>query len=206
MTIAGATSGFSYIDFVDASVGWVAGGAGVARTVDGGDNWTLVRPAGEELNGLCATDAGHAWVTGRRFPWPNTIIFVARTTDGGATWTEQAFPASPMTPPQPGKIAFSDDDRGYTTMAGTLYQTADGGVTWLPSSLTWRAGLIEVLDAQRAWVVASDPVSQAVHIWRTTDGGAKWIDLGAPDWSASSSGYQAVYDLQFTDQSHGFLL
>jgi photosystem II stability/assembly factor-like uncharacterized protein len=124
--------------FVDRQHGWCAvidvnaQSSWVLRTVDGGRNWETVHQggfsdhAGTSLR-LAAIDAAHVWMT-------YTVAVasgpgsVARSSDGGRTWSGGDFPVD-------GKLVFPDRRHGFAAAdfqpgGDRLYGTTDGGATW----------------------------------------------------------------------------
>jgi len=57
--------------------------------------------------------------------------------------------------------------------------TSDGGTTWttdilpLPNS-SWSGWKVSALDANIAWVAASNPFTLGAAIYKTNDGGVSW--------------------------------
>ncbi len=113
---------------------------------------------------------------------PKAVLF---TTDGGKTWKD-------VTPPQ---ITMSTDataDFFSTNLAWValppvnniihVYSTVNEGKSWTPSSFGVNAGTISpsqlfFVDPQHGWLLSPTAVqngSEAVTIYRTTDGGARW--------------------------------
>ncbi len=142
--------------FSDASTGWATGAGGtLLRTIDAGASWVrqLNLPTTAMLECVRFVDANHGWVVGG-----GVAGFVARTTDGGATWTAQPLAGSSLY-----GVAFSDTLNGWASGAGVLYGTHDGGVSWylVQPSVTAellrgvaRVGDTPVGEAQ-AWAVGS---------------------------------------------------
>jgi photosystem II stability/assembly factor-like uncharacterized protein len=131
-----------------------------------------------DFRGVCAVSAQVAWVSG-------TKGTVARTTDGGRTW-------SVLTMPGAAKLDFRDVEAfGATTAyllsagpgeASRIYKTADGGQTWI---LQFQNPDPEAFfDAMAFWdeqngVALSDPVKGQFPLIVTEDGGAHWQRLSA---------------------------
>ncbi len=114
--------------------------------------------------------------------WAIGEAYVLRTMDGGATWLN-------ATPAGLTNVGFSATSffmnaatawlvlpsANYTT--GTLYQTADGGLTWNSSPVPFSGGSLQFLDAQSGWMLASlgaGAGSEAVAVFQSTAVGASW--------------------------------
>lgn len=69
------------VDFVSTSTGFCVGrGGSFLKTIDGGANWVASTvPGAADLNAISAVDAANVWVAG-------DMGFVARSTNGGASW------------------------------------------------------------------------------------------------------------------------
>ena len=79
--------------------------------------------------GISATSTDSLW----RVCVRDKQFFAARSTDGGARWSDQRLPFIPLFAFQPvsGQVAWSQD------VHGTIYRTADGGASWQP---VWHSG------------------------------------------------------------------
>ncbi len=119
------------------------------------------------------------------------------TTNGGLSWDERSLPGG-------GSIDFVTETNGWT-LAGPqgdeLYQTQDGGRTWLPvdaastaplgmrnplrSSLPGAAG-ISYVNSATAWAFTrtgecdSQRCTSSSTLWRTLDGGVRWVQVALP--------------------------
>ncbi len=148
--------------------------------------------------------------------WMITERNVLRTQDGGATWHN-------VTPPGASALGFGtgasflDSNRGWILIGdpndpvnrGTLYQTSDGGLSWVSNSTPFGSGSLYFLDQAHAWMMLPAGVgtgNMAVRFFQTTDGGATWMpvytnvptDAGASEslpYSGIKSGFTPV-DMQ----------
>ncbi|MEO7014389.1 MAG: hypothetical protein ABI127_08755, partial [Dokdonella sp.] len=72
---------------------------------------------------------------------------------------------------------------GWASDGGQVLFTHDGGVTWrniTPAGLPGHIQEITFTDGARGWVVASDrDRNDALHVLSTTDGGARWVEMGS---------------------------
>jgi photosystem II stability/assembly factor-like uncharacterized protein len=185
--------GPTFLDFVDATHGWLfvshgaaAGseGGAVYQTVDGGLNWRQVAvtstsdapgqlPFGGDKNGLIFVNASAGWLTASS-AGPAPLFYV--THDGGHTWHPQG-----LTVPSGVELAgagisaprfFSATDGEFEVDANrtVVYTTRDGGATWT-GRLAPALGTAFFLDASTGWLVSHD----GTVAYTTTDGGQSWL-------------------------------
>jgi len=186
---------------VDTNVVWAAGGGGsvpiILRTANGGVTWSNATGnlTGVDIYCIAGADSLHGW-TGSA----DGRIFA--TTNGGGTWTEQAYPGTQS--PFIDGIRFFDPQHGFAlgdpgnNLKYVLLATSDGGQTWshLPGEPT--AGSTEAgWNNSFAW---SDPQhgwfgSNVSRIYRTTNGGVSW--------TSSLSGAANSLAIAFGDSLNG---
>jgi len=108
------------IFFLDRNHGWASRYNGVMTTTDGGQNWQPPQTSAElYLGSVLFLDANTGWAIGQ-----NQLF---HTLDGGRTWELCPGPSGPAAT----AIFFLDATTGwYTTQAGTIVVTKDGGKTW----------------------------------------------------------------------------
>jgi photosystem II stability/assembly factor-like uncharacterized protein len=157
-----------------------AGGAVVARTIDGGKTWQVARPAcagstlpvsfrGEEGWLLCTAPPGGG----------TSAATVLHSADAGKTWTEISqldlattapTPTPSSAPAAAGAITFTSRTDGWIVLAtGEVERSTDGGKTWTEAfSAPEALGQVAFADRQHGWILG------AGTIWRTSDGGATW--------------------------------
>ncbi|MBY0263414.1 MAG: hypothetical protein K2Q20_13785, partial [Phycisphaerales bacterium] len=70
--------------------------------------------------------------------------FVAKTTDGGKTWTEIPLVSDPKV--RQFGVAFIDESRGWIGAMPRGYQTIDGGKTWAPTNFGNAVNKIRLLS------------------------------------------------------------
>jgi photosystem II stability/assembly factor-like uncharacterized protein len=197
------------IDFLDAKNGWgiaVNAKGYVLRTVDGGSTWLNATPPGTGSIGLSAVlaglDSNHVWVL-----VPGTDFFsgtLYQTGNGGTSWSSNTVPFGGA------YLQFMDRSRGFALAergagAGSdaveLFQTSDGGVTWISifhndpglagsSDSLPLAGIkngMTFSDALTGWVTGSIPVDGEIFLYITHNGGVSWSQQSLP----LPPGYQA---------------
>lgn len=150
---------------------------------------------------LESTDGGRSWhplPTSPAVEDPWTIAFhddqlglvggytpggsrVARTTDGGVTWTSHALAQTFVG--HTNDIDFGDATRCYAALYGGtninyVYASTDAGATWSRASTgiptTSRMECVEFLDAMNGYAGGGDPDGR---IYRTTHGGQNWTQV-----------------------------
>lgn len=140
------------------------------------------------------------------------------TEDGGETWLD-ATP-SDLLPLAEGNGSlgvrpfFLDAATAWftpsTAGAGTLFHTADGGRTWLMSSVPFGRVAYFFLNQQEGWALedlGAGAGSHYVALHRTNDGGETWSQVFAhePGESKSLPESGTKNGVTFVDQSRGFI-
>ncbi len=132
-----------------------------------------------EFRGLVATSASVVWASGTRGR-------VARTTDGGTTWSVDSVPGASGLDFR--AIAPRSDRLAWVISAGPaeqgqaqIFRTTDGA-NWIRQFTTAQTGVF--LDAIAFWddrhgIAMSDPVGGKLFILATDDGGATWTQVPA---------------------------
>lgn len=148
------------LHFSDALRGIAVGHAGhIIRTTDGGASWTFM-PSNTTYNlKSLAVQGNHMVACGW---WGRTV----HSSNGGLTWTEQAFGPEHMS------VALTPSGRGILGSIGRLYQTNDFGTSWGVLHEGQSSASINKL----AFVGLTGITTNAL---RTTDGGRTWSDSGA---------------------------
>lgn len=191
-------------------IGWAMNGSDFYWTADNGRAWRILEPrilrgydVIADVGNVAYTAPGHVWLTlndiqGTRAVNGSTrYATIARTTNGGRSWTESAPPGCRY---QCGAmyLSFPNTAHGFVLTASggghqvnRLYSTVDGGATWKPVGRAPFVGPVTFTTAQDGWGV-SDPVRWvgpergtpvgAGVPYRTTDGGRSWqrVKLASP--------------------------
>lgn len=124
---------------------------GLRRSIDGGLNWTAIRPTSPAAAGGIAllhfADASHAWaLVGGAHAY--------RSSDGGQTWQESDTLSARGRSAVFTDLKFADAMHGWIAGAdGLLLATVDGGITWNRQATGTAQTLSKlfVLDADHAW-------------------------------------------------------
>ncbi len=164
------------------------------QTTNGGKSWAVIRPEAVGLDrpvNVHFFDAKHGTVLGTQGRRIERKWVVARTTDGGATWT-QSLPML-AEPPTESLADLNDrsvswnDDHLYVAMnSGRILQSTDRGVSWrfLVCPLRPITGLIvQTADAAskgastlRVYSTGSNGVVQSME----TTTGDQWTNVAVP--------------------------
>ena len=173
--------------------GWLGampqGAPRVFVTSDCGLSWTSIRlappPAGGEITGYQTSVnllAGTSVMVFVRDDM-SRILGAYLSSDRGTSWRAVTFPAKVAAPDD---IQFVDASRWWMLSAGSIFTTADAGLTWrevhaagLPAG--WSFGLAQVADARHAWwTLVSSPNLDKSALTTTSDGGAHWNVVEVP--------------------------
>ncbi|MFQ6093571.1 MAG: dockerin type I domain-containing protein [bacterium] len=162
-------------------VGGPEGGGRVFKTTDGGATWDLVTPvpeAQEAVLALFGTDGGTIYAGGLH---PQSI---ARSTDGGTSWTTSPLPYSGDV-----RCIIQASDgvlwaAGWAhAKGGHVYRSTDNGANWTETEMV----MVGEHQASRHYTLAEGP-DGAIYtgfqtgpdsvVYKTTDGGQTWVNTG----------------------------
>lgn len=180
---------------------------GLLFTADGGQRWQERAAIISGYAGFDAISAQRAWMAqGQQ---------IARTNDGGLSWTSVTLPVYQLT-----DIDFVDASRGWAigqeadprpgceSADSQIFRTTDGGATWVPQigvSAPWlcqnlRLERVVFADQQHGWVQGTIG-SGHVLILRTSDGGATWSQV----FRSHSETYATAGGMDFVSATEGWL-
>jgi photosystem II stability/assembly factor-like uncharacterized protein len=123
---SGTAADLASVWFSDAGTGWAVGKGGtLMRTINAGSTWLRQAnlPTGANLECVRFVDAQHGWIVGGGGGIAGG--FVARTRNGGATWTTRTLGGAVLY-----GVAFADTLNGWAVGQGVVYGTHDGGTSW----------------------------------------------------------------------------
>jgi uncharacterized protein (TIGR03437 family) len=152
---------------------------GVAKSVDGGKTWTVAN-IGLSPNGgnTIRIDPLHP---GTAIAWEQGPY---RTTNGGQTWVALPVPGSCCLSGTGIGVVFDPFTPNvvYSNAPGDVYKSVDGGLNWAPLHVPFPGIIRFVADPSTkntlyAVVEGANPPANN-GVWRTTDGGATWQQLG----------------------------
>jgi len=146
----------------------------IIHTSDGGKSWSEQKSGiTQVLKSVFFTDSLMGCAVGGE----GVIVY---THNGGVTW----IVGKSETYSDLKSVCFTDSNNGWAVGSkGTIVHTSDGGETWRKQKSGTETDLVSVsfVNSKTGWVVAPHHFScdklEAVEIYRTTDGGATWVNL-----------------------------
>jgi photosystem II stability/assembly factor-like uncharacterized protein len=189
------------VQFLDSQNGWALADdhfpddtVFLARTVDGGQNWTWVDTTitgtamigfGIVEGGVKFTDDQHGWATG--------AFGAIYTGNGGITWTKQTLGQYPGNMYD---VEFINPLEGWITGEG-FYHTEDGGTQWglVEHGVDAWFHALQFPDPQHGWMAGGGG-----NVLRTTDRGSTWKLVDNPLTSVELNG------LSFINPDKGWLV
>lgn len=210
--------------FFNENDGWGVTESQIVRTNDGGINWFDATPGGSTQLGYAPfefLDSQTLWMVLPSQDFQSGTLY--HTTDGGVTWQSQPVPFSFA------NLQFLDAFHGFAlaalgagagSEAVALYTTTDGGLTWnrifindpnvsgsndsLP--LGGQKYGFTFLDSSRGWVGGSIPMDDYIYLYRTTDGGSTWSEVGLALPAGSESAQTGNAGPSFFSATDGVLV
>ncbi len=192
----GGKGGLASLEFRADGEGWMGSQADrptVYATSDGGTSWRSVALPGLPNPSVPAGKPYFFTTWVKLLPGGGVAAFAIddfgqqatfRSYDGGSTWKPIRLPDRAE---QIGFFSFVDRDNWFVSLAGLLYRTADGGVTWrsvvsnMPDSLAdWSVGITVMIDTRHGWAPITSPGFASTGLAVTSDGGANWAPAGVP--------------------------
>jgi photosystem II stability/assembly factor-like uncharacterized protein len=216
--VSGTTARLRGVSAVSESVAWASGEKGtVARTVDGGKTWRLLRVPDAEALDFRDVDAFSADTAYLLAIGEGEKSRIYKTIDGGLHWTMQfknnrptAFFDAMAFWDQSHGIAVSDPVNGRFL----IITTSDGGATWkemtpggmplaLPGEGAFAASgtCIAVQGKRNVWFGTGGP--EGARVFRSQDGGRNWTVAATPMASGKTAG---IFSLLFWDARHGVVV
>jgi photosystem II stability/assembly factor-like uncharacterized protein len=115
-----------HLSFTSALNGWVVGND-LYHTTDGGTTWSSVDPGNGGYYSITFQDALHGWAVGEHW----SVGIIARTSDGGNTWSVQDTPLVDGIHPTMFDVGFADLLHSWAVGQGAvILSTSDGGSSW----------------------------------------------------------------------------
>jgi photosystem II stability/assembly factor-like uncharacterized protein len=199
------------IAFSDAHRGWRLtiegfvsyarpGKAVLWRTSNGGASWKQVaagKPGtaadGTVTPGLLTFRGATTGLWGRTF-WSGTDLPWLRAVDAGTRWTAAPDPVRVTLADigfAPGTVAWACDYAGGSLSGGTIYRSADGGVTWKASlrlaakpATTPGDAFVAVAAPTRTIAYVAGKGARLGGLWQTQESGRFWRHRRVPGGSA----------------------
>jgi photosystem II stability/assembly factor-like uncharacterized protein len=133
---------------------------------------------------------------------PKTFV-VAKTEDGGATWSAWAVPDVGS----PREVFFVDENVGFLWVwYNAIYRTTDGGRTWAGLVGDHGGGPIKFADPEVGWLCLGNPnFSAPSPLTYTTDGGKRWVSRSIPFPSTVNAFSLPRRDTAYVVGEHGMV-
>lgn len=165
------------VRLADHEIGWVGGEGWIARTDDGGVNWTAQYNGTGTVNQLIALNKNEAWATLGGASGQSVTLGLLSTTDGGQHWSLTG------TVPNKAFLHFVSSKEAFSGNA----TTTNGGQTWttlpVPKNVI---GDAYFHDNNNGWAVTKG--NDTVQVERTVDGGKTWKTVMSRKTAASING------------------
>lgn len=158
------------ISFTSPETGYLAGSINIKKTTNGGVNWVNIynSTTNEIFGDIFFTDVNTGYAVG-------SYGKLIKTTNAGGSWTASTIPNSGTFITS---IVFVNSNTGYVCGDDNkALKTTDAGATWVNMNVA--APFINLnnvffTDANTGYI------SSANGIYKTTDGGSSWFQLGTP--------------------------
>jgi photosystem II stability/assembly factor-like uncharacterized protein len=200
--LSGASTLYDVL-FVSDREGWAVGSFGViVQTDDGGVTWNHVDAGipvdlGEpymevhaELDAIASADQETITIVGEAIQWDLIGGIRLRTDDGGDSWDVE------LTNVSHSDVKYVNETDGWIVgYAGTIFKTADRGVTWelFDPPFGWSLSAVSFSGPQIGCAVGSYGM-----IVRTDDGGQTWT-------RETEGSQHIINDIFFADSIHGWV-
>lgn len=190
---SGVTRALLSVFFTDIQTGYAVGGNLLLKTTDGGNTWAsgAIGGATDIFNSIYFINTDTGYVAGSN---TNSEARIFKTTDGGASWTQQNTPGMQSIR----GIFFTDANTGYTAggnLISQILKTTNGGASWTVSE---PGNFTSLNDIHFVTATNGVAVGEDGRIIRTTNGGTSWnfennsgnfTDLNAVHFPTAATGY-----------------
>lgn len=180
----------------------------VWKSSDGGVTWTEINSSTDYGNkythGFVIDSDDNLYVMGGYELNSGDTNDVWKSTDGGATWTE-VNPNASWKKRRFTRAAIDSNDNLYiiggsevdagSSLIGDVWKSTDGGDSWteINSNPLWNNAsrhcvILDSFDNMYLFGGVTDTGSSSEDIlstYKSTDGGATWVDMGENQWSSS---------------------
>lgn len=179
----GSTSPLYDIFFIDDQHGWICGSVANYATTDGGTTWTSFLISTGTAYNAHFVNPNDGWICA-------TGQYIGYSHDGGNTWTQSSFPAVGI------NAVFAHTFNKVTAVCddGSIYQTTDGGSTWIMKQVATGNALVDVSFSDDMIGAA---VGVAGNVYVTFDGGESWY--------SSIVMSNNIFSVQMVDNGVGWL-
>lgn len=200
------------VQFVNPKDGWIVG-AQLLSTTDGGRTWNIIRDKGFGTFEAESIGYGHRSI---QFIDSSTGVqlggnVLAKTHDGGRTWTEQvSIPKSLEQNIPPQSVFFLSSEVGWV-VGENIYHTTNGGRSWLSLSKTPLGNH----QRQRQMRIAPSHADYMPALWFTDagtglmarlDGEVYYTNDGGKTWELIWSVDKKITDVFFISDHEGWIV
>jgi photosystem II stability/assembly factor-like uncharacterized protein len=169
------------IQFVSPSEGYISNLNGLFKTVDTGNNWSLIKTGA--FSAIHFIDQQNGWVSKNGIPYQ-----IYSTNDGGNSWNlKYQHNSDPFV-----TIHFINSSTGWANSNTRILKTVDGGSTWQNIANRTTGFDIQFLNPNLGYR------TEETRIIKSIDGGKNWST------EVSSTGNIFYIELQFLDPDHGW--
>jgi len=167
-------------------------------TQDGGESWDRFSSKTISFNSINFLNVSQGWLI-------NLDSELWRTTDGGVSWIfVSKIEDGKKNLDHSQQISFIDELNGWILGLDSLWQTEDGGKTWLRNEFPWYVTK-SFFRGKTAWVASRNNPSSNV-IYRRQGNGESWEEIEVPNTKSKRllDGVD-IEDLFFVDEKRGWL-
>ncbi|HET9240233.1 MAG TPA: hypothetical protein VFO10_23420 [Oligoflexus sp.] len=165
------------LDMADAQNGWFVGmvnNDGVVFGTKDGATWSQILKTPESIDDVAAVNKDIVWVSGGQG-------LVAKTVDGGKTWTTVKTGSNEFTP----FVSAVDADSAWAATYNNVYKTVNGGQTWSKLNPPVGTGFgnindMKFADRSNGYVLTKTGIAALSTLFATNDGGLSWRALQIP--------------------------
>ena len=169
----------------------------IIRSTDGGISWAIINAqnSSKTFRSISMANSMTGYICG-------TSGGIRKTVNGGSSW--DSLTTSVPNTLDLYKIDFIDANTGWVfsntvNPGGNIWKTTDGGSYWTqqdfgPSGNNQKIYSADIINANTGWLVNFAPTP-----YKTTNGGANWIEQFLP---GAFTGY--LYDICMVDENTGF--
>jgi len=163
----------------------VTNGGGIFKSSDGGLNWSSINTGlnSVKISAIAVDSANHLYASSVS---SNSEIY--KSTDGGASWSTITTINSSV-----GALFVDNSDAVYAGTAGgsAIFKSTDGGTTWADASSglsNINAGFTIYYDVEDFAQTSNGDLFciQAKMVYKSSDAGANWAQVGAADLPLAS--------------------
>lgn len=177
------------------------------RTTDGGNNWTpgvIDALVNHDVSNISAIDANTAWVA---MYDANGGGGIYKTTDAGATWTQQTTASFSDASSFANVVHFFNASEGFCmgdpiNNEFEIYTTSDGGANW---TLVDGVNIPDPQSGEMGWTNVYYAVNDTAWFGTNTGRIYKTVDKGAT-WSVYTTGAANVSGISMNDALNGIML